>query len=69
MTVLEFLREFGGLLILAWALIMTVKWRRERRRRRVLYSEYRVLQDAAITILQANKDLEQERDHADNETV
>jgi len=56
--VLEFLREFGGLLILAWALIMTVKWRRERRRRRVLYSEYRALQDAAITILQANKDLE-----------
>ena len=58
MIVLEFLREFGGLLILAWAIIMTVKWRRERRRRRVLYSEYRALQDAAITILQANKDLE-----------
>ena len=58
MIVLEFLREFGGLLILAWALIMTVKWRCERRRNRRLYAGYCEMRDAAIKIYYANKDLE-----------
>lgn len=58
MIVLEFLQKFGGLLILAWAILITVKWRRERRRNRRLYAGYREMRDAAMKIYQANKDLE-----------